>query len=1415
MMRLKCILALGLVLFFLAGCGGGGGNDPAADIPNNPPVSTTPPPTDPDPPPATPTTHTVTASATSGGSIDPTSRSVVEGNTTTFTVAAQEGFAIEAVTGCGGSLSGNTFTTAAITAPCTVSASFSLVVPPPSPGDDDPLPEGVNQALLGPLAGAEIRAYRLTDLITPVEGPITADDSMDDLWIAGTFELLLAGIPDEEWILVTATGGWDIDADDDGVLDEHPTENRGTIHALGRAIDWVEGGRTINVLSEIAWRVVRADVLAGQIELLEDKLQWITASLLRDDLNDDDNFDYRDLIGFRPERIDHRDLLQVLPTDLRPVTEALLAGSDSQVDTLLTQRFGTSLNLPKLPELVEVVPEVVVPANREDIQAGDVIVRSFLSDKAEIDMGGGSTLLVGQDDEGRTLLLGYAMPQATSMATVQPLNLAMAPQIRMLTGSATTSPTISPESTAFALVMTIAGSSLSDELRAEIAALVLAHEQYDELVDLTTETFEANPYFLDTLALYSDLVDLIIKVAQDSFSQLLAMLDPEGEEEPANFVTPLAASQSVAMMSSYDLNKTFCKGVPSWLCFSAWKRDEPWDWYGSASAVNVWGKPFMAVNTSSRDLLATANPGLVNFSLQFYDQERNLLGWKLVPRSSTLVQKLIHSGAAQREIIVGRDFPRNTDHVEFHKYRFTFNNPGTGAAQVSGLNLFHLIGSTVNLVSSASGEFLKGATEKIAEVDRALAMFDCFQSAVGGVDYYPDTHVGDHSDQLGAFLSNNWTSLAESTFMTCGPMIFNYVIKDRKDELISVAAKAGKEVVTQFSNPAGWARLLLKATNDFIPFATSYFTPTNSPAIYKVDWNSNDSVNSFTTLGGRPDPDNGTIRVVPVADFLWTQGNGLTVYFDASSSQVDPNTTPSYEWFFSDGPSIIGDEAQYTFSHSGTHTVRLRLTDGFGQVSEEIRTIQVTNGRPPEIKDMACYASPHSTTVNVAVEVTDPDNDVIGLLWYLSPGHAVPVQMTTPSGNKVDSVSLVYADDGITSFSPMLVAVDAGGNEAREVCYVKKGEVGDAEPPPVSLSSRLNDTGMVLFSDPNSGGWHEEEPSSWPGQDAAFGRDALASAGQLTKTGGGAAGFDFTKLDDNGNPLPSNATKWSCVRDNVTGLVWEVKTTDGGVHDVNDRYLHNEAFVFADSVNDSIGLCGYTDWRIPKRFELESIVHYGSAFPGLTIDTDFFPNMLTNQTDGAVYWAKEFSPDLSEYSAVVQFSWGGAYFSSGYTVGVLPGKYVRLVRGTTLTPTLTDNFDGTVSDEVTGLIWKKCSEGQTWNDATNGCDGSSTSYSWQNSLLRAKTVNTNADGENLGYNDWRLPNIKELSGIIDLSQHDPAINTGIFPSTPSSWFWSSTPRRDNGSVVWLADFKTGDCVAAWISYLAITEVPIRLVRGGH
>ncbi len=99
-------------------------------------------------------------------------------------------------------------------------------------------------------------------------------------------------------------------------------------------------------------------------------------------------------------------------------------------------------------------------------------------------------------------------------------------------------------------------------------------------------------------------------------------------------------------------------------------------------------------------------------------------------------------------------------------------------------------------------------------------------------------------------------------------------------------------------------------------------------------------------------------------------------------------------------------------------------------------------------------------------------------------------------------------------------------------------------------------------------------------------------------------------------------------------------------------------------------------------------------------------------------------------------------------------------------PSYTDNLDFTITDNRTGLMWKKCSEGLN-NDAT--CSGTIGSYAWAAAL--AQCGQTFA-----GHSDWRLPNVRELVSIVDYSISSTAakINATNFPGTATYGYWSST-----------------------------------------
>jgi len=116
-----------------------------------------------------------------------------------------------------------------------------------------------------------------------------------------------------------------------------------------------------------------------------------------------------------------------------------------------------------------------------------------------------------------------------------------------------------------------------------------------------------------------------------------------------------------------------------------------------------------------------------------------------------------------------------------------------------------------------------------------------------------------------------------------------------------------------------------------------------------------------------------------------------------------------------------------------------------------------------------------------------------------------------------------------------------------------------------------------------------------------------------------------------------------------------------------------------------------------------------------------------------------------------------------------------------------DNNNGTILDKKTGLLWKKCCEGQNGNECNNG---ELNVFTWEDAIKYAKNIN-NADGF-AGNKKWRMPTLNELKTITDKSFNDPAIDLSIFPNTPSDYFWSSSSDIDNTDYAWGVNFCIGE-----------------------
>ena len=445
----------------------------------------------------------------------------------------------------------------------------------------------------------------------------------------------------------------------------------------------------------------------------------------------------------------------------------------------------------------------------------------------------------------------------------------------------------------------------------------------------------------------------------------------------------------------------------------------------------------------------------------------------------------------------------------------------------------------------------------------------------------------------------------------------------------------------------------------------------------------------------------------------------------------------------------------------------------------------------------------------------------------------------------------------VTTSGPVLNDTGiTGGGDYPSGFDSHNGIADDAEGAVCNGGYLVDDNGDVI-EDPES---HSGNTTfvAFADEDCELGRDADTS---LNDDSDGNAAFVFTKLDIAGNVTTSTTIgDWACVLDHTTGLIWEVKTDDGSLRDKDQGFTwydpdHGQTdedgnaitfygtesgqdtddlinYANSDpSVNSGNGLCGRSDWRLPTVHEIQGLADYDAVvandsggYSTPSADTDYFPYTIASQYQW--YWTSHLNVDpdvnpngddtVAGSSISNYYAW--AYNSAesrtrsgtGSTVGsTVRSNYVRLVSSSAAVEShfsdysdnrYTDHGDGTISDARTGLMWTKCSYGQTYDGGdTNGdgiiCEGSPTFGSWQQAFSWAAASNTS---EAYGYNDWRLPNVKELGSIVDFSKHTPAINSSIFPSTSTGSYWTSTPSKvldgnsndDTQSAnIW---FQTGD-----------------------
>jgi PKD repeat protein len=518
--------------------------------------------------------------------------------------------------------------------------------------------------------------------------------------------------------------------------------------------------------------------------------------------------------------------------------------------------------------------------------------------------------------------------------------------------------------------------------------------------------------------------------------------------------------------------------------------------------------------------------------------------------------------------------------------------------------------------------------------------------------------------------------------------------------------------------------------------------------------------------------------------------NALSVGVDAILSTDPDGTITSYAWNFGDPNSsantATGRTATHAYAVTGSYTVTLVVTDNSGLTASNQQQVAIVGA--PNISPIALFSSsPNALLVDFSGTTSiDPDGTIVTYSW----DFGEPKSAT----NTATGATPTHAYQFAGSYTATLTVTDnQGATGVKQALITVSGPLAIA-------TNQLNDTGVTasqcyqIRTDALTSCTSTAAITLNSAQDGMDGRDAFAATNSPLD---GDLGFSFTKIGASGQTLPFDAAQWSCIKDNVTGLMWEYKSNDGGLHDYKKTYTNYDSTVL-DQITTSVaptqaqidaptnslgfrnavnveGLCGSIDWRVPSTYELQGLANYG---PSPFVDDVLF---------GVSY----ITGSLSSSPSPVGIPSSHRVFQNNFDIlqDRSVGARLRLVRGTVTKPNLQPSVDGqTVFDPTTGLEWRRCVEGMTATPILKGalftCTGTPAALTHENALALATKVG----------NGWRVPNIKELFSIIDRSALNSVIDTAAFPATPldgvAAIHWSSTPPSAIGNG-WVVVFTPG------------------------
>ena len=439
----------------------------------------------------------------------------------------------------------------------------------------------------------------------------------------------------------------------------------------------------------------------------------------------------------------------------------------------------------------------------------------------------------------------------------------------------------------------------------------------------------------------------------------------------------------------------------------------------------------------------------------------------------------------------------------------------------------------------------------------------------------------------------------------------------------------------------------------------------NTSAVETITVNITD-VNDIT-----PSIDSGQVFTIR-EDALNNTEVGPVAYSDADTGNVftwsilSGNDDAAFAIGEATGTITVNDTSKFTFGSPDSYSLALQLEDGVNTSATETVTINIGESIVPTdfvaTGDLAKVILTWTEVSGITYDVYRSTDASCDVLTHFNSSSCT-------DGQLYNSATTGMEDTGLASEITYYYWIQATRSSDSTI----QPSLTPIDATTIAMGV-LNDTGMYYAGNKDRFGNQTDcsiGTNTPENQDCHNGRDVTHP-----DSSDGYYGFSFTKLDSSGAELAASAGSWSCVLDNVTGLIWEVKTDDGGLRDKDNTYKwggitaigrdHESRegdyyddwnnLVDAANTENGTGLCGYTDWRVANVSELFSLADYGyyiRSTSGPSIDQNYFPNTVANSYISA-------TPDALDNSRARHFNF---YYTGD--VGSLPRDsqyHVRLVR---------------------------------------------------------------------------------------------------------------------------------------------------------